>query len=75
MWKRESIARLSCSSPRSISPTAVIQFPYSLHRDLDPQFPSETVRYDLLAYSYQFEIMGNPPLRTSLFVLPAYWKL
>ena len=47
----------------------------SLHRDLDPQFPNETVRYDLLAYSYQFEIIGNPPLRTSLFVLPAKWKL
>ncbi len=47
----------------------------SLHRDLDPQFPSETVRYDLLSYSYQFEVTGNPPLRTSLFVLPAHWKM
>ena len=47
----------------------------SLHRDLNPQFPNETVRYDLLAYSYQFEVTGNPPLRTSLFVLPAHWKL
>lgn len=47
----------------------------SLHRDLDPQFPNETVRYDLIAYNYQFEIIGNPPLRTSLFVLPAKWKL
>ena len=47
----------------------------SLHHDLNPQFPNETVRYDLLAYSYQFEIMGNPPLRSSLFVLPAHWKL
>src|SRR5262249_56414126 len=46
----------------------------SLHRDLDPQFPSETVRYDLISHSYQFEIIGNPPLRTSLFVLPAKWK-
>ena len=24
----------------------------ALHRDLDPQFPNDTVRYDLLAYSY-----------------------
>jgi ABC-type polysaccharide/polyol phosphate transport system ATPase subunit len=47
----------------------------SLHRDLDPQFPNETVRYDLVSHSYQFEIIGNPPLRTSLFVLPAKWKL
>ena len=47
----------------------------ALHRDLDPQFPDETVRYDLLSYSYEFEVVGNPPLRTSLFVLPAAWKL
>jgi hypothetical protein len=47
----------------------------ALHRDLDPYIPNETVRYDLLGYSFEFEIVGNPPLRTSLFVLPALWKL
>ena len=46
----------------------------ALHRDLDPRIPNETVRYDLLAYSFQFDIVGNPPLRTSLFVLPAVWR-
>jgi lipopolysaccharide transport system ATP-binding protein len=45
----------------------------SLHRDLDPHSPNDTVRYDLLTHSYEFEIVGNPPLRTSLFVLPSRW--
>jgi lipopolysaccharide transport system ATP-binding protein len=45
----------------------------ALHRELDPHRPDATVRYDLLDRSYEFEIVGNPPLRTSLFVLPAAW--
>jgi ABC-type polysaccharide/polyol phosphate transport system ATPase subunit len=45
----------------------------ALHRELDPQAPNATVRYDLLDRSYEFEVVGNPPLRTSLFVLPARW--
>ena len=47
----------------------------ALHRDLDPLHPEETIRYDLLDRSYEFEISGNPPLRTSLFVLPSHWVL
>jgi hypothetical protein len=47
---------------------ALYTIPVSPHRDLDPQFPNETARHDLIAYK-------NSPLRTSLFVLPAQWKL
>lgn len=46
----------------------------SLHRDLDPQHPELTERYDLVAQSYQFEIVGNPPLRSGLVELPAQWR-
>lgn len=49
-------------------------FSVSLHKDLDPQYPELTERYDLVSQSYEFEIVGNPPLRTSLFVLPAEWR-
>jgi len=45
----------------------------ALHRELDPQYPDDTLRYDLIDRSYDFEVVGNPPLRTSLFVLPARW--
>ena len=46
----------------------------SLHKDLDPQHPELTERYDLVAQSYQFEIVGNPPLRNGLVELPAHWR-
>jgi hypothetical protein len=45
-----------------------------LFRQLDPQYPTEAARYDLVDRSYEFEIVGNPPLRSSLVVLPACWK-
>jgi hypothetical protein len=47
----------------------------SLHKTLDPYQPDDTVRYDLLAQSYEFEIVGNPPLRTALYVLPGTWRI
>jgi lipopolysaccharide transport system ATP-binding protein len=47
----------------------------ALFRHLDPQYPNEAVRYDLVDRSYEFEIVGNPPLRTSLYVLPATWRV
>lgn len=46
----------------------------SLHITLDPQNPELSERYDLVAHSYEFEIVGNPPLRNSLFELPAEWR-
>lgn len=46
----------------------------SLHKDLDPQNPSLSERYDLIAHSYEFEIVGNPPLRSALVELPAQWR-
>lgn len=46
----------------------------SLHVNLDPQNPELSERYDLVAHSYEFEIVGNPPLRSSLFELPAEWR-
>ena len=45
----------------------------ALHRELDPYHPDDKARYDLIDRSYDFEVTGNPPLRTSLFVLPAEW--
>lgn len=47
----------------------------SLHRELDPQFPTEEGRYDLIAQSFQFEIVGNPPFREAIYELPAQWDL
>jgi lipopolysaccharide transport system ATP-binding protein len=46
----------------------------SLHKDLDPQNPTASERYDLIAHSYEFEIVGNPPLRSALVELPAQWR-
>lgn len=46
----------------------------SLHKDLDPQNPTLSERYDLIAHSYEFEIVGNPPLRSALVEIPAQWR-
>ena len=47
----------------------------ALHRDLDHSFQMKRYATICSRSSYEFEVVGNPPLRTSLFVLPAAWKL
>lgn len=48
-------------------------FSVSLHKTLDPHLLVETERYDLVDRSYEFEVVGNPPLRMAMVHVPAEW--
>lgn len=50
-------------------------FSVALYRTLDPHLLEEPQWYDLVDRSYEFEVVGNPPLRTSIFDLPAEWSI
>jgi hypothetical protein len=50
-------------------------FSASLHKKLDPYLLEEAERYDLIDRSYEFEVVGNPPLRTAIYHLDAEWMI
>lgn len=50
-------------------------FSVALYSTLDPDLLEEPQWYDLIDRSYEFEVVGNLPLRTALFDLPAEWSI
>ncbi|SIR20300.1 lipopolysaccharide transport system ATP-binding protein [Bosea sp. TND4EK4] len=70
----QEIVRISLDYPALNLRNGRYVISISLHKDLDPHHPELTERYDLVAQSYQFEIVGNPPLRSGLVELPAQWR-
>lgn len=50
-------------------------FSVALYKTLDPDLLEEPQRYDLIDRSYEFEVVGNKPLRSAIVKLPGEWRL